>query len=85
MSQANLDRFLQEARTNLALSDKMKEVRSHDELLKLASDHGHALSKATVIRHHLHRLAGLSDEELETRDTMLFDRDFSDVFVGRLI
>lgn len=85
MSQANLDRFLQEARANLALSDKLKEVRSHDELLKLASHHGHELSKATVIRHHLHRLAGLSDEELENRDRMLFDRDFSDVFVGCFI
>ncbi len=35
MSQANLDRFLQEARTNTSLSDRMKEVRSHDELIKL--------------------------------------------------
>ena len=41
MSQANLDRFLQEARINTALSDQMKQVRSHDELIKLAAEHGH--------------------------------------------
>ena len=85
MSQANLDRFLQEARTNTALSDQMKQLRSHDELIKLASDHGHVLSKPTVMRHHFHRLAGMSDGELENLGQHVFDRSFSDVFIGSLI
>tara|TARA_B100001939_G_scaffold83648_1_gene71363 strand:- start:762 stop:1019 length:258 start_codon:yes stop_codon:yes gene_type:complete len=85
MSQANLDRFLQEARTNTALSDRLREVRSHEELIKLASDHGHALSKPTVMRHHLHRLAGMSDAELDNLGHNVFDRSFSDVFIGSII
>ena len=85
MSQANLDRFLQEARTNTALSDQIKQMRSHDELIKLAAEHGHALSKPTVMRHHFHRLAGMSDGELEHLGQQVFDRSFSDVFIGSLI
>ena len=85
MSQANLDRFLQEARTNTSLSDRMKEVRSHDELIKLAAEHGHELSKPTVMRHHLHRLAGMSDNELADLGHNVFDRNFSDVFIGSFI
>ena len=85
MSQANLDRFLQEARTNTSLSERMKEVRSHDELIKLAAEHGHELSKPTVMRHHFHQLAGMSDNELADLGHDVFDRNFSDVFIGSLI
>ena len=85
MSQANLDRFLQEARTNTSLSDRMKELRSHDELIKLAAEHGHELSKPTVMRHHFYQLAGMSDNELADLGHDVFDRNFSDVFIGSFI
>ncbi|MEB3240340.1 MAG: Nif11-like leader peptide family natural product precursor [Cyanobacteriota bacterium] len=85
MSQANLDRFLDEARRNLALSDKVRAARSHDELVRLAAEHGHQVSKPSLVRHHLHRLAGRSDDELEAMSENLFDHDFGDVFLGKLI
>ena len=85
MSQANLDRFLDEARKNLALSDKVRAARSHEELVRLAAEHGHQISKPSLMRHHLHRLAGRSDDELEAIFANLFDHDFGDVFLGELI
>ncbi|MFZ4804760.1 MAG: Nif11-like leader peptide family natural product precursor [Synechococcus lacustris] len=85
MSQANLDLFLAEARKDLALSDKLRAAKSHEELLNLATEHGHKLCKATVIRHHLHRLAGRSDAELEELSENLYNDDFGSVFLGKLI
>jgi predicted ribosomally synthesized peptide with nif11-like leader len=85
MSQANLDLFLAEARKNQSLSDQVRATRSHEELIKLAGENGHQLSKATVVRNHLHRLAGLSDDELENIGEQVFDSDFGDVFLGRFI
>ncbi len=45
------------------------------ELIKLAANSGHDLSKATVVRHHLHRLAGRSDAELESLGEHVFNDD----------
>ncbi|WP_295457754.1 Nif11-like leader peptide family natural product precursor [Synechococcus sp. UW140] len=85
MSQANLDLFLAEARKSQALSDQVRDARSHAELIKLAANSGHNLSKATVVRHHLHRLAGRSDSELESLGEHVFNDDFGDVFLGKFI
>jgi predicted ribosomally synthesized peptide with nif11-like leader len=85
MSQANLDLFLAEARKDLALSNKLRAAKSHEELLNLATEHGHDLTKATVLRHHLHRLAGRSDAELEALADSLFNDDFGSVFLGKLV
>ena len=85
MSQANLDLFLAEARKDLALSNKLRATKSHEELLNLATEHGHDLTKATVLRHHLHRLAGRSDAELEALADNLFNDDFGSVFLGKLV
>ncbi len=85
MSQANLDLFLAEARKSQSLSEQVRAARSHEELIKLAGSHGHELTKATVVRHHLHRLAGRSDFELESLGDHVFNDDFGDVFLGKFI
>jgi hypothetical protein len=79
--------LLAEARKSQALSDQVRAARSHAELIKLAanSNSGHDLSKATVVRHHLHRLAGRSDAELESLGEHVFNDDFGDVFLGKFI
>jgi predicted ribosomally synthesized peptide with nif11-like leader len=85
MSQANLDLFLAEARKDLALSNKLRAAKSHQELVNLATEHGHNLAKATVIRHHLHRLAGRSDAELDALADNLFNDDFGSIFLGKML
>jgi hypothetical protein len=37
------------------------------------------------VRHHLHRLAGRSDSELENLADHVFNDDFGDVFLGKFI
>ena len=71
-------------------SDLVRAARSHDELVRLAAEHGHQVSKPSLVRHHLHRLAGRSDDELEVMSAKLFDHDFfdhdfGDVFLGKFI
>ena len=85
MSQATLDVFLAEARKDLALSDEVRAAKNHEELMHLAQKRGHQLSKASVIRHHLHRLAGRSDQELESMGSNVFDSNFGDIFLGKFI
>jgi hypothetical protein len=53
--------------------------------MHLAQKRGHQLSKASVIRHHLHRLAGRSDQELESMGRNVFDSNFGDIFLGKFI
>jgi len=55
------------------------------ELIKLAANSGHDLSKATVVRHHLHRLAERIDAELESLGEPVLKDDFGDVFLGKFI
>lgn len=63
----------------------MQAARSHAELIKLASNNGHDLSKVTVVRHHLHRLAGRVYTELESLGAHVFNDNFDYIFLGNFI
>lgn len=85
MSQQNLDRFLKQASADPALTEKVKAARSAEELIQVAADHGHELHHATVVRHNLHNMAGMSDQEITELGNKIFEQNFGDVFIGRFI
>jgi bacteriocin propeptide, TIGR03798 family len=85
MSQQNLDRFLKQAAADPSLTAKVQAARTPEELIQVAADHGHALHHATVVRHNLHNMAGMSDEEITAMGNKIFEQNFGDVFIGRFI
>jgi predicted ribosomally synthesized peptide with nif11-like leader len=85
MSQQNLDRFLKQAAADPSLTAKVQAARTPEELIQVAADHGHELHHATVVRHNLHNMAGMSDEEITAMGNKIFEQNFGDVFIGRFI
>jgi hypothetical protein len=37
------------------------------------------------VRHNLHNMAGMSDEEITAMGNKIFEQNFGDVFIGRFI
>ena len=64
MSVADLQAFLSKVAGDASLRTKMQAAAGVDDIVTLASEHGHSVDKAAVLRAHGQALAGASDHQL---------------------
>ena len=64
MSVADLQAFLSKVAGDASLRTKLQAATGVDDIVTLASEHGHSVDKAAVLRAHGQALAGASDHQL---------------------
>ena len=64
MSVADLQAFLSKVAGDESLRSKLQAAAGVDDIVTLASEHGHSVDKAAVLRAHGQALAGASDHQL---------------------
>ena len=64
MSVASIQAFVARVADDVALRDKLHAAAGVDDIVALASEHGHAIDKTVLLREHAKALSTAQDHEL---------------------